>query len=391
MIGQKGIPALFGGVERHVEELAARLVERGHQVTVYTRPYFTSPRRRAHRKINLVSLPTFRTKHLDAISHTFFATIHAIRHDYDVIHYHGVGPSLLSWMPRVFRPRAKVISTFHCIDRKHQKWGFIARTCLRLGEAAATYFPHRTIGVSRSIKRYCQSVFNHRIDYIPNGVEVIPARASDSRQVFQRFGLRPGEYVLAVTRLIPHKGIHYLIQAFKTLPTSKKLVIVGDSFFTDTYVKDLKALAKNDARIVFTGWQRGIPLRQLYRGATMFVLPSETEGLPLTLLEAAGYGVPILASDIPENLEILHGQSVPIGFTFQNKNMLDLRAKLMYLLAHPKQLTSVRQQARRVVATRYQWDAIAEQTEQLYRRADQTNRKATPIAPMQRVLVTNQA
>src|SRR5512135_3607806 len=140
MIGQKGIPTRFGGIERHVEALAVRLGRKGHDVLVYTRAWYAAPKRRFSQGVRTIATPTIRTKNLDAIVHTFTSTVHAIREGVDVIHYHGVGPSLLAWIPRVFAPRIKVVATFHCIDRNHQKWGLLARTMLGIGERAACLF-----------------------------------------------------------------------------------------------------------------------------------------------------------------------------------------------------------------------------------------------------------
>lgn len=368
MIGQKGIPAKHGGIERHVEELSIRLAARGHQVTVYTRPYFTSRTRKQHRGVRLVSLSSLHTKHFDAISHTALATLHAIRQGNDIIHFHGVGPSLLAFLPRLFRSKAKVISTFHCLDRKHQKWGFMARQFLRHGEWASVNFPDQTIAVSQTIQRYCRRVFEKTPIYIPNGV----ARISSSRprvSILKRFGLERGQYIISVSRLIPHKGIHYLIEAYKQLKTTKKLVIVGDGFYTDAYVQRLKDLAQGDSRIIFTGFRHGDVLASLFAFAGLYVLPSEAEGLPIALLEAASNGICLLASDIPENMEVLDAVSPAIGYSFRNGNVDDLRDRMKYLLSHPRLAERAGQRGKAVVEERFAWDEIVASTEQVYHRA----------------------
>ncbi len=180
MIGQKGIPTRFGGIERHVEELAIRLGTLGHEVRVYTRAWYAAPKKRFSRGVSTVVTPTVNTKHLDAIVHTFTATIHAIGAGVDVIHYHGVGPSLLSFIPRIFAPRIRVVSTFHCIDRKHQKWNVFARLALGLGERAACVFPHATIAVSKTLQAYCDNSFNTDTIYVPNGISK-PAKSASLR------------------------------------------------------------------------------------------------------------------------------------------------------------------------------------------------------------------
>ncbi len=366
MIGQKGVPATQGGIERHVEALAMRFAAQGHTVTAYTRPYFTPSRLRSHRGIRLVSLPSIHTKHFDAISHTLFATLHALIHRYDVFHFHGVGPSLLSFLPRLVRPKALVVVTIHSLDRKHSKWGPIARWFLRLGERTALVFPHITITVSKTLQRYCRVTYGKDTVCIPNGVEM-PTKRVPTTTILRRFNLTPGQYILSVSRLIPLKGLHHLIRAFRTLRTSTHLVITGEGFFSDAYVRQLHELADGDPRILFTGMQNGKALEDLYANAGLFVLASETEGLPLALLEAASHGVCVLASDIPENMEVLASREGQLGYTFSTGNVVDLRQKLLALLRQPAINARIGQRARRFVSEHYRWDTAAQTTEQTYR------------------------
>jgi len=362
-IGQKGLPARFGGIERHVEELAVRLVKAGHAVTVYARPWYTPSTVKNYRGVTVTTLSSLHTKNFDAISHTFLATIRAIRGNFDVIHYHGVGPALLAFIPRLVSPKVKVVVTFHCIDRKHQKWGFFARAMLKMGEWAACRFAHQTIAVSQTIQHYCANVYDRDTVYIPNGVERQSA-AADSDLIAERFGLKKNGYIACVARLVRHKGIHYAIAAYQQLATTKKLVIVGGSAFTDDYVDELKVLANDNPKIIFTGYQQGEMLDQLFANAAFIVHPSESEGLPLTVLEAMSYGKTVLASDIPENMEILRG----FGFSFRNKSISDLKRKLSFLLARPTLLKTTGQQAKHYVLANYHWDDIAAKTSQLYER-----------------------
>ncbi|MFA5076240.1 MAG: glycosyltransferase family 4 protein [Patescibacteria group bacterium] len=359
-IGQKGIPTKFGGIERHVEELSRRLVKAGNQVFVYCRPWYTPKNRSRFQGINLVTLPSIQRKHLDAISHTLISTLHALTQDYDIIHYHGVGPALLSFIPRIFKPKTKVIVTFHCIDRKHQKWGWFARLSLKLGEAAACYFPHKTITVSKTLQYYCSQIFNCDTVYIPNGVS--PKGKYDDNLIKQKFALEKGSYILAVARLVRHKGIHYLVQAYQHLHTNKKLVIVGGSAFTDDYVDELKQLAANSPQIIFTGYQEGKMLDQLFNNAFLVVHPSESEGLPLAVLEAMSYGTPVLASDIAENLEVVKGN----GFSFRNKSVSDLERKLKFLLGQPLLVRKIGRQSRGYVMENYNWDDIVQKIQVVY-------------------------
>lgn len=171
ILGSKGIPAKSGGIERHVEDLSVRLADLGHEVFVYSRKRYTKYDQPKYKGINLIYLPSLNTKNLDAITHTFLATIHALFKNYDIIHYHGVGPATLSFIPRLLKRKTKVIATFHCRDQFHQKWGRIARQYLALGEYASCKFPHKTIVISKVIQDYCKKTFNRETEYIPNGVD----------------------------------------------------------------------------------------------------------------------------------------------------------------------------------------------------------------------------
>jgi glycosyltransferase involved in cell wall biosynthesis len=365
MIGQKGIPTQFGGIERHVEELSRRLGRMGHEVVVYTRAWYAAPRRNFSKGVRTVAAPTIRTKHLDAICHTFTSTLHAMRSGVDVIHYHGVGPSLLAWIPRLLAPRIKVVATFHCIDRKHQKWNGLAQFMLGIGEWAACAFPHETVTVSKTLEAYCRDRYNREVHYIPNGISS-PGRTK-TNGALAKFGLRPGGYLAMVSRLVRHKGAHYLIQAFQDLERRQltrglKLVIVGDSAFTDDYVKELKTMAAGDPNIVFTGYQQGAALRQLFAGAYAVVHPSESEGLPIAVLEAMSYGKTVLASDIPEIMEVTREH----GLNFKNKAVGDLTRKLRHLIAHPELAKTKGRAARKFVLAEYHWDDVAAAVDGLY-------------------------
>lgn len=371
MIGQKGIPAVYGGIERHVEELSTRLAKCGFEVSVYCRPWYVSKSEIKNEKlkifegVKLVYLPSLKTKNLDAISHTLLATLHALFCDYDIIHYHGVGPALLSWLPRIFRPRVKVIVTFHCIDRKHQKWGFIAKLMLRAGEWAACRFAHKTITVSKTLHQYCAEAYDKDTVYIPNGV-AMPQGGGLGSKILAEYGLEKNKYLLMVSRLVRHKGAHYLIAAFLNLKEEKncqdlKLVFVGDSSFTDDYVKDLKAMAEDDKNIVFVGFKTGKPLEELFANALAVVHPSESEGLPIAVLEAMSHGKMVLASDIPENMELVKDY----GFNFQNKNIDDLTEQLKNLICR-NDLEEKGQLARNFVLKNYNWESVVASTEKIY-------------------------
>lgn len=367
-IGQKGIPAKFGGVERHVEEVAKRMAKKGHDVFVYVRNNYTSKDIIEYEGVKLIHLPSIGTKHLDAISHTLFACIHAIFCKYDVVHFHAIGPSSLAWIVRFFKRKTLVVSTFHCQDYFHQKWGLLARLYLRLGEYVACNVPHKTIVVTETLKEYTRQAYGRETVVIPNGAAVNPTKGSDN---LAKWNLRSKRYVLNQGRLIKHKGVHYLIEAFKQLedsssiPNNFKLVIVGDGFHTDDYVEYLHMIAKGRENIIFTGSQSGKTMEELFSNAYMFVQPSESEGLSLSLLEAMGYGLPVLASDIKENVEPL-GKT---GFTFHNKDVQDLREKLAYVINKPNEAVEAGNKAKQRIENEYNWDSIAVRTLLVYEQA----------------------
>lgn len=358
-IGQKGIPAAGGGVERYVEDLAVRLVKLGHEATVYTRPHYTPRALQEYQGVKLISLPSVKTKHLDTISHTVLSCWHATRHGAQIIHFQSIGPALVMWLPKLLKPQVKIISTLQSRDYEHQKWGRFAKLMLKLGERLMCAYSDEVIVVTQSMADYVKVKYGLTAHYIPNGaVSAAPVGA----ELIGRWGLVKDNYLVAISRLVRHKGLHYLIDAYKKLATEKKLVIVGAGAFTDDYVAELKAQAAGDERIIFTGQQNGAVLAQLYANAYLFVQPSESEGLSLALLEAMARGVAVLVSDITENREAIGATN----FSFSNKNIEDLQEKLSWLLANPQ---AVREQAlagRERVAQEFNWDKITSQIEAIY-------------------------
>lgn len=369
IIGSKGIPAKAGGIERHVEELAIRLAKRGFDVAAYTRPWYTGPVKATHQGVRLIPLASVKTKHLDAITHTFAATVHAMREGFDVYHYHGVGPALLAWMPRVFRPSAKVVVTFHCLDRRVQKWGRIARAALRLGEWAATHFAHETIVVSKTLAHYVHEVYGRRALYVPNGVKV-PKPAAGSDAVLTRLGLEKGRYVVMVSRLIRSKNADALIEAWQRLKRGAtdlrtlgmKLVIVGDGDGHDPYVEEVRGQAARSRDIVMAGARYGAELHAIVAHAAFAVHPSSAEGLPMAVLEKMAHGKAVLASDIPEHLEVVEGK----GYTFRLGDVRDLMLQLHWMLTHPRQCAETGREAQKHVAVWFSWEKIAKETAALY-------------------------
>ncbi len=367
-IGQKGIPTKSGGVERHVEELAVRMVKKGHEVFVYARNNYSNKDVKEYRGVKIIFLPSIPTKNLDAISHTFFATMHSLFQNYDVVHYQAIGPSSLSFIIRLFKRKTVVIATHHCQDYFHQKWGGFARAYLKFGEYAAVNFTDKVIAVSKNLGVYIKTKFKKDAEVITNGVEVFP---SQKTEYLKKWNLQRGGYILYVGRFIRHKGVHYLIEAFKNLEDKhlirgKKLVIVGDGFHTDDYVKELKDTARGRENIIFTGVLNGEELTQLFSHAYLFVQPSESEGLSFSLLEAMGHGKAILSSDIPENKEPLNEAT---AIFFKSGDAQDLEEKMVTIINNPDVARAMGEAAKEKAEKEYSWDTITDQIENVYKTA----------------------
>lgn len=373
-IGQKGIPAIAGGVEKHVEKLATRLAAQGHEVTVYVRSHYTPLTLKEYQGVKLVHVPSINTKHLDAITHTFFATMHALGTSYDIVHFQSIGPSILSLIPRLFKPKTRVIATFHSRDYTHKKWGFLARTMLRVAEYITCSVPERTIVSSETLIDYVKTAYGRDVTFIPSGAEV---DIEEDTAALSQFGLRPKRYILAVHRLVPHKGTHYLIKAFKELedtnrlPNNFKLVIVGTHANTEEYEKFLKHLTEGRHNILMVGEQTGKVLETLYSHAYLYVQPSEQEGLSLALLEAMGHGLMPLVSDIAAHKEAVANT----GIYFPVKNVEGLKKELAYLLNRSDEVVALGRSAQERVRNHYSWDAVAKKTMEVYQDVRQDNFK----------------
>lgn len=368
MIGQKGIPARLDGVEAHVASLATRLVHAGHHVTAYARSWYSDKQMKRYNGVDLKFVPTVHTKHLDTFVHSFFATLHAcfiLRPD--VIHYHGIGPSLFAGMARMLRPQAVVISTFHTINRHDAKWGLFARFVLRLAERAGVQASHATIAVSKTLRNYASLNYDKPVHYIPNGIESV--RMPVNSTILRGFGLQAFQYVLFSAQLVPHKGAHILVDAWKKACAEKpecfagkKLVIEGASVVSAVYTRQLQAQASGDDSIVLLGSQVGDAGKALFAGASFIAHPSVSEELPTALLQAMSYGKAVIAADIAENIEVLS----PFGLPFSANDANDLKKKLIELMKDPMQAASLGHGAREFVEQNYHWDDIAKETTMVY-------------------------
>ena len=365
MIGHKFIPSRNGGVEVVVTNLAPHLAALGDAVTVYNRTDEDAKKTgkkalpREYRGVRLVWTPTVRRRGLAAMSSSVVASVMAAFGPYDLIHYHTEGPCVLCGLPRLFGK--KIVVTVHGLDHQRQKWGRFASAYILRGEKAAVRHAHRIIVLSKGVQQYFLDQYNRPTVLIPNGID--PASPVPAKEITEKFGLRKGEYILFLGRLVPEKGIHYLIEAFQSLKTDKKLVIVGGTSDTDAYVRRLYDMAEKSPAILFTGFQQGPVLEELYSNAYLYVLPSDLEGMPLTLLEAMNYGCCCVTSDIGECADVM-GEG---GLTFPKGNVEALRQTLQDLCDDPAKAQTYRDRARQVISEKYTWTDITRQTRDLYR------------------------
>ena len=357
MLGMRGIPASYGGIERAVEELSVRLAERGHHVTVYCRGEYAQDRRSSYRGVHLRYLPSIQTKHLEAISHTALATVHSCFEDVDIVHYHGIGPTLLSPIARL-RGR-RVVATVQGLDHARAKWGRVASTVLRAGAWSSARFPHSTIVVSRELQRHFREHYGRDPVYAPNGVD-IPAPVVE----LPPFDLEPGRYLLFLGRLVPEKAVHLLIRAYRDVQTSFPLVIAGPSSYTDDYLESIRREAAMDRRIRLVGPVYGREKEALLAHAYAFCQPSDLEGLPIALLEAMSHGRAAVVSDLPEHIEVV---GVDAGFVFRRGDAVDLSRVLAHVLGNPDQAHQRGERARQVAASQYDWGSTVDVVEGVYR------------------------
>jgi glycosyltransferase involved in cell wall biosynthesis len=365
MIGQRGVPATFGGVEHHVEELGSRLAARGHDVTVFVRPSYSDYEKQSYRGMTVRRVPTVSTRHLDAIVHASLSTVAAMRTGFDIIHYHAIGPGVPGVLPRM-GGRSRVIQTIHGLDGQRAKWGPVAQSALGAAEWMSSRVPHEVIVVSRDLQSYYRDRYQRDTHLVYNGVNERTIRSP--QRIVDEYGLEKHEYVLFVGRLVPEKAPDKLIRAFRRIPGDRRLVIAGGSSFTGEYVEQLHQLASQDPRVLLTGYVYGEVLDELYSNAAVFVLPSLLEGLPLTLLEAIAYGAPIVASDIPPHQEVIDSSRVG-HMLFTTGNDLELVDALQETLDSQQEALAAADAFRERTLPRFRWDEVARATESVYTNA----------------------
>ena len=365
MIGHKRFGSREGGVEVVVTELARRMASLGHEVTCYDRSgsdvmtgEAADTREHVVDGVRVVPVRTIDKKGLAALSSSYFATKAAIKDCPDVIHYHAEGPCVP--LPLAKRAGVRTVATIHGLDWQRAKWGRLASAYIKMGERAAATRADALIVLSRPAQAYFRQTYGCEATFIPNGVDekvLRPARA-----IKARWGLDEGSYLLYLGRLVPEKCPELLIESFRGLTTDKKLVIAGGSSDTSEFERLLHEAAAGDGRVIFTGFVSGEPLEELYSNAYAYVLPSDVEGMPMSLLEAMAYGRCCVTSDVPECADVMGGA----GLTFARGDAGDLRRVLAGLLAEPSVVARLGAAARERVNSTYDWDSVVERTLALY-------------------------
>ena len=365
MIGHKYVPSREGGIEVVVEELSSRMAKLNHEVILFNRKRKQYQKQKSYRGCQIEEVFTVNKKSLDAIIYSFFATLKVRKlikqNKVDIVHYHAEGPCLfLNLLPRrKKRPNTKLVVTIHGLDWKRGKWKGLASKLLKLGEKKAVKYADEIIVLSKNLQLYFEEKYHRKTNYIPNGISKPNIRTS--KIIEEKYGLEFNSYILFLARIVPEKGLDYLIEAWKKVKeqiiTNKKLVIAGGSSHSDEYYKSIMSKIEGDNSIIATGFVCGQELEELYSNAYLYVLPSDVEGMPMSLLEAMSYGNTCLVSDIPENTEIINEDC----FVFRKGDVDRLRHQI-------KKIINLNLKTHENTVSLYDWDSVVEQTINLYQK-----------------------
>jgi len=361
--GFRGVPATWGGVEHHCEEIYSRLAAKGYKIVIYARDRYVPEEIKSYKGLTIKKLPTIYTKYTEAFIHTLLAVFDIIISDFDIVHIHAQGPCILIFLIRFFRPKIKIYFTCHGLDWERKKWPWWASLCIRAGELLSAFVPHYHIAVSKELQKYYKNRYGVSCCYIPNGVN---KSIVNDHSALETWSLKPNGYFITVGRIVPEKRIEDSLLVFVKRKKSKKLVVVGESADKNGYMQKLRHIASGSENIIFTGYQFGEALASLFSCACGFITTSELEGLPLTLLEALSYGVIPIASDIPPHREILgkiHGYLFPTGDICALASCID-----EVELLSEERINDFRKNVCRMITNEYNWDRSAEQHDHLYKK-----------------------
>ena len=365
MLGHKRIPSREGGVEVVVEELATRLVQKGHTVDVYNRKgnnvsdkNIKTKKIKEYKGINIKTVFTINKKGLDALIYSFLASIRVAFGKYDCIHYHAEGSCAMLWIPHFFGKRTVV--TIHGLDWQRSKWGGFATKYIKFGEKCAVKYADEIIVLSKGVQKYFKETYNRDTHFIENGVNKPVIKQANT--IKEKYGLEKDNYILYLARIVPEKRLDLLIEAFRNVKTDKKLVIAGGASHTNDFLKEIKERSKQDDRVIMTGFVQGEELEELFSNTYLYCLPSDVEGMPISLLEAMSYGKNCLVSDIEENVQVCG----KYGTTFKKSNLDDLTDKLNLCLDGKNRFDN--EMISDYILDKYNWDDVVEKTEKLYRK-----------------------
>ena len=308
--------------------------------------------------VKIISIPTFENGNLNAFIYTLFASIRALFGNYDLIHFHAEGPCLLIWLPKLFG--IKTVATVHGLDWQRSKWGSFATKVIKHGEKNAAKYADQIIVLSQNVQDYFSKEYKRETVYIPNGIDKPQLLAPNI--IKNKYGLNKDGYIYTLCRLVPEKGLHYLLDAFNGIDTDKKLVLVGGESNAKGYMMQLKELASKDDRVIMTGFVEGQELTEICSNAYAFVLPSDVEGMSISLLEAMSYGNCCIVSDIKENLEVVDDKAI----SFIKSNVEDLREKLQFILDSTEEKEKYSSEASDYICKKYSWEKVAEETNNIY-------------------------
>ncbi|NEQ81872.1 MAG: glycosyltransferase family 4 protein [Moorea sp. SIO2I5] len=367
VIGAKGVPVKQGGIERHCTELYPRIVAQGHSVDLFARSSYTKSTGFSssdYKGVRVVSLPSIRFRGIDALANAALAAIISSGKRYDIIHFHALGPAVLCWLSRI-ASSAKIVVTCQGLDWQRAKWGKWSSGLIHLGERNAVYSAHELVVVSQALQNYFLKTYGKNTVNIPNAPGSYPE--SDREFTIGKFnGLNPGRYILFLGRLVPEKRPDLLIKAFQRLKSNGwKLVIAGGDSDTHNYIANLHDLAGTNQDVLFVGELHGSRLAEIVRGAGLFVLPSDLEGLPLVMLEAMQEGIPVLASDIPPHQQLIGEER---GLLFRAGDVDSCLQGLERAIRQPQELADMAKKAQDHVATYYNWDKITADNLRLYKK-----------------------
>lgn len=365
MIGHKRVPSREGGVEVVVEELSTRLVKLGNNVDIYNRKGKNvqdknidkgKKRLKEYKGAKIITIPTINKKGVDALLYSFFASIRALFGKYDVLHYHAEGSCAMLWIPHLFKK--KIVVTIHGLDWQRAKWGGFASKYIKFGEKLAVKYADQIIVLSKGVQDYFKKQYSRDTVFIPNGVNKPEIR--EAKIIKEKYNLEKDSYILFLARIVPEKGLQYLIDAFKQIDTNIKLVIAGGASHTNDFLEEIKNKVKDDDRIIMTGFVQGQELEELYSNCLLYCLPSDVEGMPLSLLEAMSYGCNCLVSNIEENVQVTEDYAI----TFKKGNVEDLKEKLEIMLDRDKN-EEKSESIQNYIVNKYNWDDIVKEVEEI--------------------------